>query len=54
MASMMTLLFAVFLIAMILAAAGRRRTSLGVCGLALLLCLYWLLHHSTDKLAIQL
>ena len=52
--SMMTLLFAIFLVAMILALAGQNHGSLVAAGISLLLCVYWLLHHSTDKLNIQL
>ena len=51
---MMTLLFAIFLVAMILALAGQNHGSLVAAGISLLLCVYWLLHHSTDKLNIQL
>jgi len=51
---MMTLIFTIFLLAMILAAVGRERGSLLGASLALLLCVYWLVHHSTDKLGIQL
>ena len=51
---MMAALFAFFLVAMLLAVSGKRVGSVVSVGIALLLCGFWLLHHSTDKLLIQL
>lgn len=51
---MMSLLFVLFLVAMILTLADKERPSFIVYGLAMALSIFWLLHHAKSTLNIQL
>jgi Family of unknown function (DUF5993) len=51
---MTAVIFLVSAIAMMLAAAGRRSTAIGLFGLCLVVSVLWLEHHLTDPLALAL
>jgi hypothetical protein len=51
---MMSLLFILFLVSMSLTLAGKKTPSFIVYGLAMVLSIFWLLHHASSTLNIQL
>lgn len=51
---MMALLFALFLVVMILTLANREKASLVLFGTAIVLSTLWFLHHASSTLTIQL
>lgn len=51
---MISLLFSLFLVAMVLAVVNKQKFSLAAFSVAMILTVYWFNHHATDTLDILL